>query len=161
MLLCCVGVRHARNTDVELQLLGTKRMAESQAPSREVLRLALSHDREKRGECRRSAAGGETVIETRQGRGLGRADATNTTENGQSRSNHDSRGAHLPFGKRTHQADMTAYCAVMMKALMKRMTDREDGRNQEQHHQQGGESRSWQASIAEECSSQLQDDGCN
>lgn len=126
----------------------TKRTAESQEPSRGVLRLDLSHDRQKGGERRWSAAGGKTIIETRQRRGFDRTDDTNPTENGQGGSDRDIRGAHLPIGKGTRQADMTAHCAVMMKALMERMTDGEDGSNEEQHNQQGGESRSWQASIA-------------
>ena len=159
--MLCGRVRHARNTDVELQLLETKRTAESQAPSRGVLRLALSHDREKRGERRRSAVGGETVIETRQGRGFGHVDATNPTENGQGQSNRDIRDAHLAFGKGTKQADMPAHCAINVKALVKRMADREKRSHQHQHRQQGAERRSWHGNMTGVCGSQLQIYACN
>jgi hypothetical protein len=73
--------------------------AKGQAPSRGVLRLALSHDRQKRGERRRSAARGETIIESGQGRGLGGTEAEKRAQDQQGGDERDVRDTHLPLGK--------------------------------------------------------------
>ena len=79
------------------------------------------------------------MIETRQGEGVGQAEIPEAGGNKNAGNERDRHGAYLPFGKGTKQANMAIHCAFAMKALMERMTDREDRSHQQQHRQQGGE----------------------
>ena len=79
---------------------------------------------------------GETIIESWQGRGVGRVEAGKRAQDQQGGDERDVRHTHLPFGKRTHQAEMAICRAIAVEALMEAVTDREGCRRQQEHRQQ-------------------------
>ena len=83
-----------------------------------------------------SAAGGESIIERRQGRGIARAGTEQSEQNQQGGDDRDIRRAHLPLGKQTDQAEVVAAGGVVMKRLMERVADRECPGNEQEKRQQ-------------------------
>ena len=85
---------------------------------------------------RRSAAGGEPIIESRQGRGVGGGKAGKRAQDLHGGDQRYVRRAHLPLGKRTDQAEVVAAGGIAMKRLMEGAADRNYSANEEEKRQQ-------------------------
>ena len=69
----------------------------------------------KKSGARRSAAGREAIIESRQGRRIARARTEKREQDQQGGDDRGIRRAHLPLGKQTDQAEVMAAGGIVME----------------------------------------------
>jgi hypothetical protein len=89
---------------------------------------------------RGSAAGGETIIERRQWRGVACVGTEYRWQHQQTRDHSDIRRAELAFGKQADQAKMLAGRSILMHRLVEGRAGCEGAGKKEENHQQSRES---------------------